>query len=277
MSRRVTMLLAAGAIAGLGAFSGVCWADQLMPIVAASIHDEPRDGLGDSFNADPFTGLLREQSTREDRAILEYDASAFVGGGIDSATVAGRVDVNNSFDNGVRTFNVIIYSGNGLADLSDFQVGGTVIGSFSYHPPDDLSVTFSFDATNAVRDLLNNGRGFIGVKVDCTSDPNFPNILSPTTSLTIEAGGGSTCTGLERVAGSKCGTDIQHRKLVVKLADGRPGDTFHVAISGGQSADGVINDRGIGKAKFKPLNQPEGQGQATWGCGASVNFIYSCP
>ena len=55
------------------------WADDLTPVVVASIHDEPLDGLGDSFNNSPFDGLLRQQSSREDRAIQEFDVSAYAG------------------------------------------------------------------------------------------------------------------------------------------------------------------------------------------------------
>ena len=39
----------------------------LSPVVEASIHDEPRDGIGYSFNSS--TTLIREVSSREDRAI----------------------------------------------------------------------------------------------------------------------------------------------------------------------------------------------------------------
>src|ERR1041384_4264719 len=99
-------------------------ADDLLPTVIASIHDGNHDGVGDSFNSSPFMGLLRETSSQEDRAILEYDVSAYAGQTIQTATISGRVSVNNAFDNGVRTFDFIIYQGNGVADLSDFQIPG---------------------------------------------------------------------------------------------------------------------------------------------------------
>lgn len=166
-------------------------ADDLLPVVVASIHDEPRDGLGDSFNSSSFEGLLREQSTREDRAILEYDVSAFGGSSITIATVSGRVSVNNSFNNGVRTFDFLLYDGNGQADLSDFQISATVVGSGSYHPPPDTFFDFSFDVTAEVQGLITGGATHIGLKVDCSSNPNFPNILSPITLLSITAG--ATC------------------------------------------------------------------------------------
>jgi hypothetical protein len=183
-SKRIVVVVAA-VLAGL--YGAPLLADNLTPVVVASIHDQPRDGLGDSFNAAPFTGLLRQVSTQEDRAIQEFDLSAYGGMTVTSATISGQIDVNNAYDNGPRTFDFLLYAGNGQADLSDFQIVGTVVGSGSYHPPIDTHFHFSFDVTLAVQGLLNSGAQFIGLKVDCTSEPNYPNILDGGTLLTIEA------------------------------------------------------------------------------------------
>ena len=175
----------------LVAATGIAAPQDLTPVVAASIRDEPPDGLGDSFNTVPFTGLLREQSTREDRAIQEFDVAGMAGTTVSSATLAGTVHVNNSFDNGVRTFDFLLYDGNGVADLSDFQSAATLVGSGSYHPPIDTSFNYSFDVTAVVQGLLNGGATDIGLLVDPTSSPNFPNILSDAVSvLSIQLGGG---------------------------------------------------------------------------------------
>ncbi len=152
----------------------------ISPTVVASIHDEPVDGLGDSFNATPFEGLIRTQSTRADRAIQEYDVSALTGQSIVSATLYGRVAVNNAFDNGVRTFDFLLYNADGSAQLSDYQIAATVVGNGQYHPPIDTSFTFQFDVTTQVQALLGAGATFVGLRVEGTSNPNFPNILVTT-------------------------------------------------------------------------------------------------
>jgi hypothetical protein len=176
MSR--SLLLGATAFAALSAAAGANPAPQVLtPSIVASIHDEPVDGLGDSFNATPFEGLIRTQSTRADRAIQEYDVSPMTGQSILSATIAGRVAVNNAYDNGVRTFGFLLYDGNGSADLSDYQIAATLVGSGQYHPPIDIDFTFQFDVTAQVQALLTGGATFVGLRVEGTSNPNFPNIL----------------------------------------------------------------------------------------------------
>jgi hypothetical protein len=149
----------------------------ITPTVVASIHDEPVDGQGDLFNAAPFEGLIRTQSTRADRAIQEYDVSAITGQPIASAVLSGRVVVNNAFDNGVRTFDFKLYNGNGQADLSDYQIPATLVGTGQYHPPIDTFFLFQFDVTGQVQSLLAGGATFVGLRVEGSSNPNFPNIL----------------------------------------------------------------------------------------------------
>ncbi|MCA9288755.1 MAG: hypothetical protein KDA05_09240, partial [Phycisphaerales bacterium] len=190
--RAVAVLAAVGSVLGLACGAS---GDVFTWQIKASIHDAPRDGVGDSFNASPFEGLLRQTSTQEDRAVLEYDVSVIpTGATITSATLAGRVFVNNAFDNGLRTFDFSLYQGNGVADLSDFEIASTVVGSGSYAPPTQTSFTFSFDVAAQVQSLISGGAAWIGVKCDPTSEPNFPNILGDDeTTLTIEWTGGATC------------------------------------------------------------------------------------
>jgi hypothetical protein len=192
---RENLLKCAIGAAMLALAAGVASADVFTFGVKASIHDEPRDGLGDSFNGSPFEGLLRQQSTREDRAILEYDVSIIPAGAtVTSASVAGTVFANNSFDNGPRTFDFLLYQGNGVADLADFEIPGVVIGSGSYHPPNQSNFTFAFDATSQVQALITGGAAWIGLKCDPTSEPNFPNILGDVeTTLTVEWSFNPTC------------------------------------------------------------------------------------
>jgi hypothetical protein len=167
---------------------------DLAPLVSASIHDEPPDGLGDSFNASPFEGLLRRQSTRHDRAIQEFHLAPLGGQPITAATLSGRISVNNAFDNGPRGFDFLLYAGNGAADLSDFQIPATFVGVGSYHPPSQTSFNYSFDVTAVVQSLVAGGATWIGLRVQCNTDPNFPNILDETISrlaVTIPSSAGT--------------------------------------------------------------------------------------
>ncbi|MCG3131252.1 MAG: hypothetical protein FLDDKLPJ_02030 [Phycisphaerae bacterium] len=266
----------ASGVVGFGLLGVAGMADDLSPVVIASIHDEPRDGFGDTFNESPFEGLLRQQSTREDRAVLEYDADAYIGRPVLSARIIGRVSVNNAFDNGPRSFNVLVYAGNGAADLADFEAAGVVVGSFSYHPPNDTFIDFDVDGTDAVADLLQDG-GWIGVRVDCTSEPNFPNILSPATVLRVEAGEPSDCTGLERIGKAKCKQRNGVNKLTVKLAGGLAGDDYTVALSSGTTRAGSLDGAGEAVVKFKRLPSGPGTADAAWGCGATDSKRYDCP
>jgi len=169
------------------------------PDVIASIADDPRDGTPDSISIAPddsFAGLLREQSTRENRAIQEFDIAQFAGTNIISARISGFVRVNNSFDNGERTFDFGIYEGDGEATLSDFAPDVTIVGSGSYAPPNDTFFAFEFDVTEEVQAIVDNGGQWVGLHADPTSSPNFPNILDDDEGdavLTIEAEEGDDC------------------------------------------------------------------------------------
>ena len=124
MRNRIVFLL----ILSVGV-TAVARATDISPTVKASIHDggPPTDGVGDSFNATPFTGLIQKTSPQaEDRAIQEFDVSAYTTAALQTATLSGRVSVNNAFDVGVRTFDFLLYAGNGVADLSDFQIPAVV-------------------------------------------------------------------------------------------------------------------------------------------------------
>ncbi|MFG0316771.1 MAG: hypothetical protein ACF8XB_05820 [Planctomycetota bacterium JB042] len=149
----------------------------LTPSIAFSTHDEPVDGLGDSFNPS-FPGLIRTQSSRADRAMQEFPLASLSTQVVTGASISGKVHVNNAFDNGPRTFDFFLYAGNGQADLGDHQIPGLYVGSGSYHPPNDSSFTFTFGVAAELETILATGASHVGLKVIGTSNPNFPNVLS---------------------------------------------------------------------------------------------------
>lgn len=192
------------------ATSAPLFATDVVPTVLASVHDQPMDGVGDSFNSSPFQGLLRKGGpTQEDRAIQEFPASAFAGSTVTSAVLDGLITSNNAFDVGVRTFEFRLYAGNGTADLSNFSQNGIVVGTASYHPPLVTSLPYSFDVTSAAQTLISGGATWIGLQVRCTSDPNYPNVLDLGTSvLHVQANaftGTVQCPGDGVLAACPCG------------------------------------------------------------------------
>ncbi len=185
-------------------------ATDVVPTVLASTHDAPVDGTADNFNGSPFEGLIRLVASQEDRAIHEYSVAAFTGQTLLNATLTGRVAVNNAFDNGVRTFEFRLYAGNGAADLSDHSIAAVLVGTGSYHPPMQSSFAYSFDVTSQVAALLGGGATWIGLRVQATSTPNFPNILDVdlTTKLAIDVSsttGASYCSGDGSATACPCG------------------------------------------------------------------------
>jgi hypothetical protein len=172
--------------------------DLTPPNVAASIRDTNKNGVGDIIAISPasFSGLIRQRVQDEDRAIQEFDISQFAGQTVLSATIRGRVSVNNAFDVGVRAFEFGIYAGDGQATLDDFDPGATIVGTGQYQPPIDTFFEFEFVVTSQIQDILDDGGSWAGLWVNPTTEPNFPNILSEaanTAVLTIEVPGGPAC------------------------------------------------------------------------------------
>ncbi len=185
---RVTICLSVLAASGVVSAQPV---ELTPPDVAASIRDTNKNGVGDIIAVSPasFSGLIRQRVQDEDRAIQEYDISQFAGQTVLSATIRGRVSVNNAFDVGVRSFEFGIYAGDGQATLDDFDPGAIVVGTGQYQPPIDTFFEFEFVVTSQIQDILDDGGSWAGLWANPTSEPNFPNILSEavnTAVLTIE-------------------------------------------------------------------------------------------
>jgi hypothetical protein len=271
-------------IASIAVLASVANATDILPTIVASIHDQPHDGTPDSFNLAPFEGLLRLQGgNREDRAIQEFDVSAFTLQPISLATLSGRISVNNSFDNGPRTFDFLLYSGNGVADLTDYSIAATFVGNGQYHPPAQTSFTYSFDVTAVAQTLLNGGATWIGLKVVCTSDPNFPNILEladttgPVSILAIDVPstvGTAFCPGDGTGTACPCGNNSPVGANAGCLSSLGTGGTLIATGAASLAADTVVLS-GSGMPNSSALYF-QGTAQQTGGAGAQFGDGLRC-
>lgn len=242
------------------------WSQIFTPAVTASIRDTNNDGQGDAFNAAPFDGLLRQVVGLEDRAVQEFSVASLSGALIQNASISGRIYVNNAFDVGPRDFELSLYAGNGAGELSDFQITSVSIGTASYHPPTQSQVVYSFDVTAPLSALIAGGATWIGLKVDCTSTPNYPNILGNTNDSELEVvasacGATSTfCTSGTSTNG--CAATIN----AAGIPDANAGSGFTLTVSNVEGAKQGLIFYGLDNSGFAPL---------AWGATSSFLCVKS--
>lgn len=142
---------------------------SLVPSVFGSIEDNTPDGIGDTI----FTfvpGAINNASSLPTStplaisAIVEYNVSSLVGFPKITAILDGIIFVNNALDTGERLIDILVFKGDGVLSPSDFQIPATIVGTVSYSPPFDLSVSFRLDVSNIVQSLIDGGSNFIGVR-----------------------------------------------------------------------------------------------------------------
>ncbi|GAG37880.1 unnamed protein product, partial [marine sediment metagenome] len=167
---------------------------SLTPDVVASIHDEPKDGIGDSFNS--TDGLLRQidpghdSTPKEDRAIVEIDASSLAGASLSEATVAFTLWINNH-GGGERRFHVWAYEGNGSAELEDFSRPGVLVGDVLLTA---TGTTFTLEAGSAIQSLLDDGANYVGLRFDPIGGYVFPVIVRDVSLTVLKAMNAHTVT-----------------------------------------------------------------------------------
>ena len=182
--------MATSLFSGSDLFSAVVISPSVRVSIAdAIINDgEQLDGAGDFFNDGGshggFHGLLRRIPWVEDRAILEFDLSSFSNTLLTSATIDFTISANNFSGSQYREFDLYLYVGNGIADISDFSISGTYISSIGYSV-DDREQHFRLDVFNATQAILNNGAGFLGIRFNPIGDDNSPSLVEPNVSLTL--------------------------------------------------------------------------------------------
>ena len=162
-------------VAALGLCAAFASADQLLPVSKGSLYDHaPEDGIVDEVSTSMW---VYHSSQGDRRAIAEYDVDFFTGATLTEARISGRLSVNNSLPSGDRIFNVLLYAGDGSMQNDDFDRPGSVVGTFSYDPPNVSSVDFDFDVSSVAQTLLDGGATYLGFRFEQTNE-GAPNVIS---------------------------------------------------------------------------------------------------
>jgi hypothetical protein len=134
---------------------------------AASIHDEPVDGIGDAFNADD--ALIRRDAASEDRAIREFDVGFLAGRTLAEATLDLTLEPIDPGAGSSALLAVSYYAGNGLAELNDFSTPAIVVTYLGFGTTLG-PVDFSLDFRDHLQASLNAGHTFFGIRIDPFGD-----------------------------------------------------------------------------------------------------------
>src|SRR5882672_3983317 len=136
----------------------------LTPEAFGSVQDNPVNGIGDIVLAIPYIANAPEPFGNVYSAIVEYNASEFVGVTATAAMLTGTIYANNFLDTGDRIIEALVFAGTGVVEPSDFQISAASLGVVSYHPPIDRSVSFAFDLLPEFQALIADGSQHVGVR-----------------------------------------------------------------------------------------------------------------
>ena len=162
----------------------------LVPSVFGSIEDSPPDGVGDTI-VTFVPGVIDNVPSppapiaRVDSAIVEYDLGSFLGVQLSTAFLDGTVFANNFLDTGDRFIDILLFEGDGVLSTSDFQIPATSVGTVSYRPPLDRSVSFNLNVKSLVQPIIDGGNGFIGFRFAALNE-QAPSQLSAFDPPTLE-------------------------------------------------------------------------------------------
>ena len=141
----------------------------LAPAVAASIHDEPLNGFGDTFNGGDDDRLIQQGATSEDRVIAEFGVGFLAGKTLTEATLDLTFETIDPGGGSSAVLGVYFYEGNGSADLSDFSTPATMAYSLGLMTS-SAPVDFSLDFRDRLQGFLDAGGTFFGIRIDLLFD-----------------------------------------------------------------------------------------------------------
>lgn len=142
-------------------------ATVLSPVDFGCVRDYPVNGVGDTIYDEPAIGNSHTRGNVYS-AIIEYDVSALNYATLSGAVIQGRIYCNNYYDTGERIIELLVFSGNGVVETTDFEISASSVGTVSYHPfPHQVHyVDFSFDVLVWIQPLLDSGTSHIGVRFE---------------------------------------------------------------------------------------------------------------
>ncbi|MEM9082160.1 MAG: hypothetical protein AAGB34_01090 [Planctomycetota bacterium] len=163
------------AIAAAPAIHAQEYEHRFEPTVITGVIDLGNNGTADLIN--PSTQVSKLGGDKR-YVVLEYDISSLTAADVEHAVIGGLLELTGPASTVPGDYEFTLYSANGLTDLTD--VAGSV-GSLSTLTYDRLSrVRFGFDVTTILKDRLNAGDNYIGIRIEGTSS-SYPNAVVPKT------------------------------------------------------------------------------------------------
>ncbi len=180
-----TALSMLGVLMAVAGLAGQATADTLNPVVVFGVEDNEFDGVGDDFSSASLASAIFTRF-REQRSFAEYDLSGLGGPAIESATITAVLDEGFSFGFGTTPadFAFDVYSGNGAADLSDFSIAGTTVGTVTLDEDFD-TYNLVLDVTDALQALVDGGATHLGLRsLTTTANVGQVDIENPVLDVT---------------------------------------------------------------------------------------------
>lgn len=160
--------------------SGGAAAQTFSPHTVFGVND------GDSFASSSLADAVFTRFS-DNRSIAEFDLSVLDGPVVTSAILSGTIEEAFSFRFGTRPANieVVLFHGNGAADLEDFDVAGTEIADITLVDDFDAE-NFSIDLTSELQDVVDAGSTFAGIRFRA-SDTSVGQVDVTNLLLRVEA------------------------------------------------------------------------------------------
>jgi hypothetical protein len=91
-----------------------------------------------------------------------------------------RIQANNGYGAQYREYDIILYNGDGLANLTDFSSNGTLLTTLDYTIPSgggSGGVIADLDITAYVQTLLDNSVPFLGIRTDPITEGDHGTVV----------------------------------------------------------------------------------------------------
>lgn len=214
--------------------------ERIENTVQHQVFDSGGNGTPDS--ASPGSTIIKFTNGNINYAVIEYDIRTLNAGDIELALIGGNIEVSSTAANvGLlpTTYEFTLYSANGIMDISD--VAGTleVLGQKTYTY---LGMNaFGFDITDTLKDRINAGDDYIGLRIEgvgsfAQASLPKPSTFDPRVDIYIhEVNGGNQTPDEDAPSGTPSVVDT--------------GDTFH--FKGTNNNDVLIVDKSGSNVRFR--------------------------